>query len=162
MRNPFQNSDIDFFIFVCKFTCNRDNQLPLNKITMNILIGDDHLLVREVVEQIIRTLPEVESIDEVTDGNELLCKVNSSKYDLVIMDISIPGVSGLDVLQKMRHNKNMTNVLLYSFDPQRQHAMFALRHGASGYLAKNSVFEELTTAVRRILKGGKYVSAETA
>ena len=129
---------------------------------MNILIGDDHLLVREVVEQIIRTLPEVESIDEVTDGNELLCKVNSSKYDLVIMDISIPGVSGLDVLQKMRHNKNMTNVLLYSFDPQRQHAMFALRHGASGYLAKNSVFEELTTAVRRILKGGKYVSAETA
>jgi len=129
---------------------------------MNILIGDDHLLVREGVEKIIRTLPEVESIDEVTDGNELLCKVNSSKYDLVIMDISIPGVSGLDVLQKMRHDRNMTNVLLYSFDPQRQHAMFALRHGASGYLAKNSVFEELTTAVRRILKGGKYVSAETA
>ena len=129
---------------------------------MNILIGDDHLLVREGVEQIIRTLPEVEFIDEVTDGNELLSKVNSSKYDLVIMDISIPGVSGLDVLQKMRHNKNMTNVLLYSFDPQRQHAMFALRHGASGYLAKESVFEELTTAVRRILKGGKYVSAETA
>ena len=129
---------------------------------MNILIGDDHYLVREGVEQIIRTLPEVESIDEVTDGNELLCKVNSSKYDLVIMDISIPGVSGLDVLQKMRHDRNMTNVLLYSFDPQRQHAMFALRHGASGYLAKNSVFEELTTAVRRILKGGKYVSAETA
>jgi DNA-binding NarL/FixJ family response regulator len=129
---------------------------------MNILIGDDHLLVREGVEQIIRTLPEVEFIDEVTDGNELLCKVNSSKYDLVIMDISIPGISGLDVLQKMRHDKNMTNVLLYSFDPQRQHAMFALRHGASGYLAKESVFEELTTAVRRILNGGKYVSAETA
>jgi len=129
---------------------------------MNILIGDDHLLVREGVEHIIRTLPEVEFIDEVTNGNELLSKVNSSKYDLVIMDISIPGVSGLDVLQKMRHNKNMTNVLLYSFDPQRQHAMFALRHGASGYLAKESVFEELTTAVRRILKGGKYVSAETA
>jgi two-component system, NarL family, invasion response regulator UvrY len=129
---------------------------------MNILIGDDHLLVREGVEQIIRTLPEVELIDEVTDGIELLNKVNTSKYDLVIMDISIPGVSGLDVLQRMRHNKNMTNVLLYSFDPQRQHAMFALRHGASGYLAKNSVFEELTTAVRRILKGGKYVSAETA
>ena len=129
---------------------------------MNILIGDDHLLVREGVEQIIRSLPEIELIDEVSDGNELLNKVNDSKYDLVIMDISIPGMSGLDVLQRMRHNKNMTNVLLYSFDPQRQHAMFALQHGASGYLAKNSVFEELTTAVRRILKGGKYVSAETA
>lgn len=129
---------------------------------MNILIGDDHLLVREGVEQIIRTLPEIELIDEVTDGNELLSKVNSSKYDLVIMDISIPGISGLDVLQRMRHNKNMTNVLLYSFDPQKQHAMFALRHGAAGYLAKNSVYEELTTAVRRILKGGKYVSAEIA
>lgn len=129
---------------------------------MNILIGDDHLKVREDVEQIIRSLPEVELIDEVTDGTELLNKVSKSKYDLVIMDISIPGVSGFDVLQKMRHDKNMTNVLLYSFDPQRQHAMFALRHGASGYLAKESIFMELTTAVRRILKGGKYVSAETA
>ena len=129
---------------------------------MNILIGDDHLLVREGVEQIIRTLPEIELIDEVTDGNELLSKVSISKYDLIIMDMSIPGVSGLDVLQKMRKNKNKTNVLLYSFDPQRQHAMFALRHGASGYLAKESIFVELTTAVRRILKGEKYVSAETA
>jgi len=129
---------------------------------MNILIGDDHLLVREGVEQIIRSLPEIEMIDGVTDGNELLNKVSNSKYDLVIMDISIPGVSGLDVLQKMRHDNNRTNVLLYSFDPQRYHAMFALRHGASGYLAKESIFMELTTAVRRILKGGNYVSAETA
>lgn len=129
---------------------------------MNILIGDDHLKVREDVEQIIRSLPEVERIDEVTDGVELLSKVSSSKYDLVIMDISIPGVSGLDVLQKMRHDKNRTNVLLYSFDPKKQYAMFALQHGASGYLAKESVFMELTTAIRRILKGGKYVSAETA
>lgn len=129
---------------------------------MNILIGDDHLLIREGVEQIIRSLPEVEQIDEAADGNELLSKVTNSNYDLVIMDISIPGVSGLDVLQKMRHDRNMTNVLLYSFDPQRHHAMFALRHGASGYLCKESVFMELTIAVRRILKGGKYVSAETA
>jgi DNA-binding NarL/FixJ family response regulator len=129
---------------------------------MNILIGDDHMQIREGVEQIIRSLPEVEMIDEATDGTELLNKVTNSKYDLVIMDISIPGVSGLDILQKMRHEKNMTNVLLYSFDPQKQHAMFALRHGASGFLAKESVFMELTTAVRRILRGGKYVSAETA
>ncbi len=129
---------------------------------MNILIGDDHILVREGVEQIIRTLPEIDIIDEVTDGNDLLYKVTNSKYDLVIMDISIPGVSGLEILQKMRQSKNKTNVLLYSFDPQRQHAMFALRNGASGYLAKESVYDELTTAVRRILRGGKYVSAETA
>lgn len=129
---------------------------------MNILIGDDHLLVREGVEQIIRSLPDIDLIDGVTDGNELLNKVTNSNYDLVIMDISIPGVSGLDVLQKMRQDNNRTNVLFYSFDPQKQHAMFALRHGASGYLAKESVFMELSTAVRRILKGGKYVSAETA
>lgn len=129
---------------------------------MNILIGDDHLQVREGVEQIVRTLPDIDLIDGATDGHELLSKVSVSKYDLIIMDISIPGVSGLDVLQKMRKNKNKTNVLLYSFDPQRQHAMFALRHGASGYLAKESIFVELTTAVRRILKGEKYVSAETA
>jgi two-component system, NarL family, invasion response regulator UvrY len=129
---------------------------------MNILIGDNHLQIREGVEQIIRTLPEVEIIDEVTDGEELLDKVSTQKYDLVILDISIPSVSGLDVLQKMRHSRNRTNVLLYSFDPQRQYAMFALRNGASGYLSNNSVYDELTTAIRSILQGGKYVSAETA
>lgn len=129
---------------------------------MNILIGDDHLKVREGVEQIIRTLPEVETIEEATDGLELLDKLSRCKYDLVIMDVSMPGVSGFDVLQRMRQNKNKANVLLYSFDPQRQHAMFALRNGASGFLAKDSVYDELTAAVRRIQKGGKYVSAETA
>jgi two-component system, NarL family, invasion response regulator UvrY len=129
---------------------------------MNILIGDDHLLVREGVERIIRKIPEVDLIDEVSDGNMLLDRVSSRKYDMVILDISIPGVSGLELLQKMRHNKNKTNVLLYSFDPYREHAMFALRNGASGFLSKESVYKELTTAIRIISKGGKYVSAETA
>lgn len=129
---------------------------------MNILIGDYHLNVREGVEQIIRTLPEVESVEEAADGAELLDKVSKSSFDLIIMDVSIPGVSGFDVLQKMRHDKIKANVLLYSFDPQRQHAMFALRNGASGFLAKESLFVELTAAVRLIQKGGKYVSAETA
>jgi two-component system, NarL family, invasion response regulator UvrY len=129
---------------------------------MNILIGDNRLLIREGVEQIVRTLPEVDVIDEVTDGEELLEKVSRSKYDLVILDISISGNSGLDILHKMRHNKNKTSVLLYSFDPQRQQAMFALRNGASGYLSNDSVYNELTTAIRRIYQGGKYVSAETA
>jgi DNA-binding NarL/FixJ family response regulator len=129
---------------------------------MKILIGEDHLLVREGVEQIIRTLPEVDRVDEAASVDELMDRIQREVYDLVILDVSISGVSGLDALQRIRKNKDRPNVLLYSFDPHRKHAMFAMRKGAAGFLANNSVYDELVTAIRRIQRGGKYVSAETA
>lgn len=129
---------------------------------MKILIGDDHYQVREGVEQIIRTLPDIERIDEVSDGYELLSKVTNNQYDIVILDICLPGISGLDILNKMRRIKNKTNTLLYSFDPQSQQAIFALRNGATGFLSNNSVFEEMTKAIQMIRKGGRYVSTEIA
>ena len=129
---------------------------------MNILIGDDHLLIREGVEQIIMTLPDIESIDEASNGLELLHKINSNKYDMVILDMALPGFSSLDILKKMRRNKNKANVLIYSFEYKSHQPMFALRNGASGFLSNNCVYDELTKAIRQIRRGGKYFSTESA
>ncbi|MDP4276432.1 MAG: response regulator transcription factor [Bacteroidota bacterium] len=129
---------------------------------MNILIADDHAIVREGVKQIVRSLPEVKLIEEVSDGNEAFLKICSTDYDLVILDISMPGMSGLDVLQRMKDRNINTHVLIFSFYPQEQYAIRAFKLGASGYLSKDSAYDELTTAIRKIAAGGKYVSAALA
>ncbi len=125
---------------------------------MRILIADDHAIVREGVKQILKTLPEVCIIDEIADGNEALLMINKTKYDLVILDISMPGMNGLDILQNLHHRKMTTRVLMLSFHPQEQYAIRAFKLGASGYLSKDSAFEELATAIRKIAAGGKYIS----
>lgn len=129
---------------------------------MKILIADDHAIVREGVKQIIKTIPEVALVDEAVDGNDAFSKICSTKYDVVILDISMPGLSGLDVLQRMKDRNIETRVLIFSFYPQEQYAIRAFKLGASGYLSKDSAFEELATAIRKIAAGGKYVSAALA
>lgn len=129
---------------------------------MNILIADDHAIVREGVKQIIRGLPEVNLIEEVPDGNEAFAKICSTSYDVVILDIAMPGMSGLDVLQRMKDRNIQARVLMFSFYPQEQYAIRAFKLGASGYLSKDSAFDELATAIRKIAAGGRYVSAALA
>lgn len=129
---------------------------------MKILIADDHAIVREGVKQIIKTIPEVTLVDEAVDGNEAFSKICSTNYDVVILDISMPGLSGLDVLQRMKDRNVETRVLIFSFYPQEQYAIRAFKLGASGYLSKDSAFEELAIAIRKIAAGGKYVSAALA
>ncbi|MCX6303603.1 MAG: response regulator transcription factor [Bacteroidetes bacterium] len=126
---------------------------------MKILIADDHAIVREGVKQILKTLPEICQIDEVAEGNEALMMINKVEYDLVILDISMPGMSGLDILQNLCHRKVNTRVLMLSFHPQEQYAIRAFKLGAAGYLSKDSAFEELAIAIRKIAAGGKYISS---
>lgn len=129
---------------------------------MNILIADDHAIVREGVKQLARTLPEIKLIEEVSDGNEAFSKICCTEYDLAILDISLPGMSGLDVLQRMKERDIHTHVLIFSFYPQEQYAVRAFKLGASGYLSKDSAYEELALAIRKIASGGKYISSELA
>lgn len=125
---------------------------------MKILIADDHAIVREGLKQIVKTLPEVTLIDEASEGNEALLKIKEVGYDLIILDISMPGMSGLDILQRISSRNINTRVLMLSLHPQEQYAIRAFKLGASGYLSKDSAFEELTTAINKIAAGGKYVS----
>lgn len=129
---------------------------------MKILIADDHAIVREGVKQIVRTLPEVKQIDEASDGKEALSKLLKTKYDLAILDISMPEMTGLDLLQQLKFHNITTRVLILSFHPQEQYAVRAFKLGAAGYLSKDSAFEEMAMAIRKIAGGGKYVSAAFA
>jgi two-component system, NarL family, invasion response regulator UvrY len=129
---------------------------------MKVLIADDHAIVREGVKQIVKSIPEVKLIEEVSNGEEAFSKICNNDYDIVILDISMPGMTGLEVLQRMRDRDIHTHVLIFSFYPQEQYAIRAFKLGASGYLSKDSAFEELTTAIRKIVAGGKYVSLALA
>jgi two-component system invasion response regulator UvrY len=129
---------------------------------MKILIADDHAIVREGVKLIVKTLPEVRQIDEAADGKEALTKMIKNRYDLAILDISMPEITGLDLLQQLKLHNIPTRILMLSFHPQEQYAVRAFKLGASGYLSKDSAFDELAMAIRKIAAGGKYVSAAFA
>jgi DNA-binding NarL/FixJ family response regulator len=126
---------------------------------MKILIADDHSIVREGLKQYVKTLDEVKLIDEAVNGNEAWTKIKDGEYDLVILDVSMPGMTGLEVLQKIKEKKLQTRVLILSVHPQEQYAIHAFKMGASGYLSKDSAFEELTLAIKKIASGGRYIAS---
>jgi two-component system, NarL family, invasion response regulator UvrY len=125
---------------------------------MKILIADDHPIVREGLKQYVKTLDEVKLVDEAVDGNEAWAKIKDGSYDLAILDVSMPGISGLDVLRNIKNRNLQTRVLILSVYPQEQFAIRAFKMGASGYLSKDSAYEELTLAIRKIASGGRYVA----
>ena len=97
-------------------------------------------------------------VDEANNGQEALSKVLKSEYDLVVLDIKMPGKSGLDVLKEIKQHKPQLPVLILSMHPEEQFAIRAMRAGASGYLTKECAGDELVLAVRKALKGERYIS----
>lgn len=129
---------------------------------MNILICDDHKIVREGLRQILAQLENVRVINEAANGSEVLDMLNKTAYDLLLLDISLPDQSGLNVLQSVKKKWPDTYVLMLSMHPQEQYAIRALTYGASGYLSKDAAAEELLLAVRKIAENGKYISQSLA
>jgi two-component system invasion response regulator UvrY len=129
---------------------------------MKVLIADDHLVVREGLKEIVNRLEEVSVVETASDGREALEKIERSEYDIVILDISMPGLSGLDILQTLKRERIKPHVLILSIYPQAHYAIRALRLGASGYLSKDSAYEELASAIRKIAGGGRYISSDLA
>jgi len=129
---------------------------------MKVLIADDHSVVREGLKQYVTTLDEVKLIDEAVDGNDAWTKIKDGDYDLVILDVSMPGMSGLDVLQNIKNRNLKTRVLVLSVHSQEQYAVHAFKLGASGYISKDNAFEELTLAIRKIASGSRYISSAFA
>ena len=129
---------------------------------MKVLIADDHAIVREGLKQLVASMEEISLVDESMDGLDVLAKIEKNKYDLLIMDISMPGISGMDVLKRMKETDKKVNVLILSIHPEEQYAIQAFKLGASGYLCKDSIYEEIVAALRKIISGGKYVSSSLA
>ncbi len=129
---------------------------------MKIVIADDHLVVRFGLTEILKgSFPSAE-IEEVEDVEELLKRMLKKRYDLVILDLSLPGRSGLEALQQIKISYPDTPVLIFSGQPEEQYAIRVLKAGASGYLAKSAPSEEVVKAVNSLLLGKKYITPATA
>lgn len=129
---------------------------------IKILVVDDHAIVREGLKQILAENPDMEVAGEAADGDQALAHVRSGRYDIVLLDIAMPGTSGLETLKRLKSEHADLPVLMLSMYPEEQFAVRTLRAGASGYLTKASAPEELVTAIRKVCKGGKYVTASLA
>jgi two-component system, NarL family, invasion response regulator UvrY len=129
---------------------------------LKVLIVDDHQLIREGIKRTLLDSPSITGIGEAGDGQEALDILRQSKWDIVILDIKLPGRSGLDVLQDIKQEFPRLPVLMLSMYPERQFAVRVLKTGASGYLTKASAARELLDAVYKISAGGRYISAEVA
>lgn len=129
---------------------------------IRILIADDHFVVREGLKQIVAETSDIVVADEAENGLEVLDKVRKKNYDVVILDISMPGLSGLELLKQLKSEKPHIRLMILSMHPEEQYAVRALKAGANGYMTKESAPEELIDAIRRVSKGRKYVSSSLA
>ena len=129
---------------------------------LRILIADDHAIVRQGLKQIVTETRDMTVAGEASNGQELLNKIREGDYDVVVLDITMPVRNGMDALRQLRSEKPRLPVLILSIHPEEQYASRALRAGASGYLTKESAPDELVVAIRKVSKGGKYVSSSLA
>lgn len=129
---------------------------------IRILIVDDHVMFREGLKQILAKHRDMNIVGEVGNGTDALQSIRSDEYDVVVLDISMPGQSGWDILNEIKLEKPGLAVLILSMHPEDQYAIRMLKAGASGYISKESVPEELILAIRKVASGGKYVSPTLA
>ena len=129
---------------------------------IKILIADDHAIVREGLKQIVADTSDMVVAGEAVNGQEVLEQVQKEDWDLILLDISMPGRGGIDTLKELKIEKPKLPVLVLSMYPEEQYAIRALKAGASGYLTKESAPEELIEAIRKVSKGRKYISESLA
>ena len=129
---------------------------------IKILVADDHAIVREGLKQIVADTSDMVVAGEAVDGPEVLTLVRKEAWDLILLDISMPGRGGIDILKDLKIEKPKLPVLVLSMHPEEQYAIRALKAGADGYLTKESAPEELIEAIRKVSRGGKYISATLA
>lgn len=127
-----------------------------------ILVCDDHPIVRKGLCQILATLGDEVEIDEAHNGEEAIEMAVNNDYNIVLLDISLPDISGLSVLNKLKKKKIKMPVLMLSIFPEEMYAIKAFKMGANGYLTKKSAPGELLNAVKKVMSGGKYISSSLA
>lgn len=129
---------------------------------IRILIADDHPLLRAGLRQILQRHPDIEVRGEAEDYNGILARLRESEYDVMLLDVSLPGKNGIEILKALREIYPGLKVLVVSTHPEDQYGLRALRAGAAGYLTKSISLENLVEAVREIAQGRRYISKELA
>jgi DNA-binding NarL/FixJ family response regulator len=131
----------------------------MGKQSMKILLADDHAVVRRGVKQILADEFKRATFGEAHNAQEALNRIYQEKWDVVVLDISMPGRSGLEVLREIKRTRPKLPVLVLSMHPESQFAVRVLKTGASGYMTKESAPEELVGAIQKVLDGRRYVSS---
>jgi DNA-binding NarL/FixJ family response regulator len=129
---------------------------------IKILIADDHEIVREGLKQILSKEPSLRVSGEATSGQQTLELVSKERFDVVVLDISMPGRSGLDTLRDLKREHPDLPVLMLSMHPEEQYAVRSLKQGASGYITKDSAADLLVEAITTLAKGRKFITPELA
>ena len=129
---------------------------------IRVLIADDHTLFREGLKKIIAGTSDIAVAGEASNGNEVLARLKEDSFDVLVLDISMPGKDGLEVLKEVRTRYQRLPVLMLSMFSEEQYATRVLKAGASGYLTKESAPDVLITAVRKAARGERYVSPTLA
>jgi DNA-binding NarL/FixJ family response regulator len=130
--------------------------------TMRVLIADDHPIVRQGVKLILSEEFSRLTVEEARNGQEAIDQALKREWDVAILDISMPGRDGLDVLKELKQLRPKLPVLILSMHSEDQFGVRVLKAGAAGYLTKENVPEELVRAIKKVLSGGKYISASLA
>ncbi len=128
---------------------------------IRVLLADDHQLVREGLKQLLAAAPDVQVAGEAASGDEALALARGGDYDLALLDMSMPGLSGIDLIKRIKLEKPKLRILVLSMHGEQQYAARALKAGASGYLTKDSAPAQLLGALRKVAAGGVHIS-ETA
>ena len=125
---------------------------------ISVFIADDHAIVRQGLKQILSDTADIRLAGEAATGQETLRLVRSGTCDVLVLDLNMPGISGLDILRVLKGERPNLPVLILSIHAENQYAVRCLQAGAAGYLTKESAPEELVEAIRQVVAGGKYVS----
>lgn len=126
---------------------------------IKILIVDDHPIVQEGLRQILMRMPDIKRVDSASSGTEAIKKAKAEQYEVIVLDISLPDMNGLDVLKVLKNEKPDTPILMLSIYPEEIYGIRTLKAGAAGYITKESAPQEFITAIRTIIAGRKYVSS---
>ena len=129
---------------------------------IRVLLADDHAIVRTGLKEILEGTDDIRVAAEAGNGNEALARVREKDFDVVVLDLSMPGRSGIELIRQIKSERSKLRVLVLSMHSEAQYAVRALKAGASGYLTKEGAADQLVAAIRRISAGGAFVSPETA
>lgn len=129
---------------------------------IRLLIAEDHAIVRGGLKQLFALTPDIEVAGEATNGGEVQDRLRGGIYDLLLLDMSMPGVSGIDLIARVRAHHELLPVLVLSMYNEHQVAARALKAGANGYITKDSDPEKLLAAIRRVASGGRYIDPDLA
>ena len=129
---------------------------------IRILIADDHTLMREGLKQILATAGDMVVAGEASDGFQTLERVRDGQWDLLLLDMSMPGRSGIDLIKQIKSERPKLPILVLSMHKEEEYAVRSIRAGASGYLCKDSASQQLLSAIRAVAKGGRFISADVA